>query len=654
MPPKNKNKPPLVSISLISSNELRHLKILMPSLEESLTGIDHEILLADNGSRDGSAEHFLQHYPGVKICLNRNRRGYGANHNLNIRRARGTYVLVLNADLKFEKNTVRDMVAFMEGHPECGASTCCLMNWDDSGIQHNCRTFPTLVDIWARRFPFKNKGLHVIADRHEMLHRDYRQDFETDWFQGSFMFFRREALEQVGGFDERFFLYFDDVDICRRIHMAGWKVLYNSRVFAHHRFHRQSANPLNRLFRVHLNSMVSYFQKYGWKFWPQPETEHSAVQSEMKEPKVAIVHDYLTQYGGAERVLEMLLKIYPRADLYTLVRQKGDRLLEDHLNLDNAKTSFVQNLPGSPWGQFREYLGFYPMAVESFDFTGYDILISSSSAWAKGAITDSRTWHLCYLYSPMRFVWDWYHQTLKEYPWPLRWFLKLMLSGIRRWDVMSAQRPDRIIAISTEIQKRIFKYYRRDSLVLHPAVDTEFFRPQNDGGGSDYYLVVSRLKPYKRVDLAVQAFNLTGRSLVVVGDGSEMKRLKHRALPNVRFTGKVSDRQLLDYYQNCRALIFPTLEDFGLTPLEAQCCGKPVIAYRRGGALETVVEGKTGIFFDRQTVESLLAAVNRFEKTEFDREQIRKHALSFNQENFIRQLKNIVDVEYAKYREGKP
>jgi GT2 family glycosyltransferase len=653
MAKQNKNGQPQVSISLISSNELKHLKILMPSLAGSLAGIDHEILLADNGSTDGTAEYFRQEYPGVKICINRNKRGYGANHNLNIKRARGKYVLVLNADLKFEKNTVQDMVSFMESNQDCGVSSCRLMNWDDNNIQHNCRTFPTLVDIWARRFPFKNKGLHAIADRHEMLQHDYHQNFETDWFQGSFMFFRRQALEQVGGFDERFFLYFDDVDICRRIHMAGWKVLYNSRVFAHHRFHRQSANPLNRLFRVHLNSMVSYFQKYGWKFWPLPALEISSAQPERKELKVAIVHDYLTQYGGAERVLELLLKIFPRADLYTLVRQRGDELLEEHLNLDQAKTSFVQSLPGSPWGQFREYLGLMPVAVESFDFTGYDILISSSSAWAKGAITDPRTWHLCYLHSPMRFVWDWYHQTLKEYPWPLRLLLKSMLSNIRRWDVMSSQRPDLIVANSREVQKRISKYYRRDSRVLHPAVDTGFFVPQNDGGGSDYYLLVSRLKPYKRVDLAVQAFNLTGRLLVVVGAGSEMRRLKKMALPNIRFTGKISDRRLLDYYQNCRALIFPTLEDFGLTPLEAQCCGKPVIAFGRGGALETVVEGKTGIFFYRQTVESLIEAVNRFEEARFDKDHIRDHASKFNQDNFTRQLKQIVEQEYARFLENK-
>jgi len=645
---------PLISISLISHSERKHLKILLPSLSESLQGISHEILMVDNCSRDDTINYIRQNYPQIKITVNRQPRGYGANHNQNIIRALGEYVLVLNADLRFEKDTIPGLLKFMEDNPRCGASTCRLLNWDDNQIQHNCRTFPNLVDIWARRVPFKNKRLQRIAERHEMLDHDYYQDFETDWFQGSLMLFRRRALGQIGGFDERFFLYFDDVDICRRIHMAGWKVLYNSRVFARHRFHRQSANPLNRLFRVHLNSMASYFKKYGWKFWPQPEAVIPGNKPEKKELKVAIVHDYLTQYGGAERVLEMLLKIYPRADLYTLVRQRGDGLLEEHLNLDQAETSFVQSLPGSPWGQFREYLGFMPVAVESFDFTGYDILISSSSAWAKGAITGPSTLHICYLHSPMRFVWDWYHQTLKEYPWPLRLFLKFLLSNIRRWDVMSSQRPDLIVANSREVQKRISKYYRRDSIVLHPAVDTEFFVPQNDGGSSDYYLVVSRLKPYKRVALAVQAFNLTGRPLVVVGDGSEMKRLKRMALPNVRFTGKVSDRRLLDYYQNCRALIFPTLEDFGLTPLEAQCCGKPVIAFGRGGALETVVEGKTGIFFYRQTVESLIEAVNRFEETRFDKDQIRNHAQNFNQDNFVRQFKKIVEQEYAKFREGKP
>jgi len=653
MATKNKKRALQVSISLISSNELKHLKILMPSLTEALTGIGHEILLADNCSDDGTAEYFRQHYPDVKICINRKKRGYGANHNLNIVKALGEYVLVLNADLRFEKDTVSGLLKFMENNPRCGASTCRLLNWDDSLIQHNCRTFPNLLDIWARRFPLKNKWLHAIADRHEMLQHDYHQSFETGWFQGSFMFFRRVALDQIGGFDERFFLYFDDVDICRRIHMAGWKVLYYGGVFAHHRFHRQSASPLSPMFRVHLSSMVSYFNKYGWWFWSKLPLPEKSLDRETLEPRVAIIHDYLTQYGGAERVLELLLKIFPRADLYTLVRQRGDGLLEEHLNVDQAKTSFVQSLPGSPWGQFREYLGFMPVAVENFDFTGYDILISSSSAWAKGAITDPRTWHLCYLHSPMRFVWDWYHQTLKEYPWPLRVFLKFLLSNIRRWDVMSSQRPDLIVANSREVQKRISKYYRRDSLVLHPAVDTEFFVPQNDGGSSDYYLVVSRLKPYKRVDLAVQAFNLTGRPLVVVGDGSEMKRLKKMARPNVRFTGKVSDRQLLDYYQNCRALIFPTLEDFGLTPLEAQCCGKPVIAYGRGGALETVVEDKTGIFFYRQTVESLIGAVKRFEEARFDKDQIRKHAQKFNQNSFVRQLKQIVDREYAKFRESK-
>jgi len=650
---QNKISEPLVSISLISSNELKHLKILMPSLTESLSGIDHEILLADNGSDDGTAEYFMQQYPGVKICINRNKRGYGANHNLNIKRAQGKYVLVLNADLRFEENTVRDMLVFMESNPECGASSCRLMNWDNNGIQHTCRTFPSLFDIWARRFPLKSKMLHAIADRHEMLHHDYHQSFETDWFQGSFMFFRREALEQIGGFDESFFLYFDDVDICRRIHMAGWKVLFNGRVIAYHRFHRQSANPLNRLFRVHLASMFNYFKKHGWNIWPEKPGSPVPDATTRKGPRVAIVHDYLTQFGGAERVLELLQRAYPEADLYTLVRQKNEVLLDEHLDFRRIKTSFIQRLPGTSWGQFKEYLGFLPAAVESFDFSNYDILVSSSSAWAKGAITNVRTFHVCYLHSPMRFVWDWYHQTLKEYFWPVNFLLKYLLSHIRRWDVLSAQRPDVIIANSTEVQKRIYKYYRRESQVLHPAVDTRFFVPANDGGRRDYYLVVSRLKPYKRVDLAVRAFSLTGKPLVVAGDGSEMKRLKKMAQPNVKFAGKIPDRQLLEYYQNCRALIFPTLEDFGLTLVEAQSCGKPVIAYGQGGALETVIEGRTGVFFKAQTVESLIEAVNRFERMNFNSPAIRRHALAFDQKEFVDKFRRLVEEEYSKHLKNK-
>jgi glycosyltransferase involved in cell wall biosynthesis len=577
-------------------------------------------------------------------------RGYGANHNLNIRRATGKYVLILNADLKFERNTVKGLIDFMEENPDCGVSSCRLMNWDDSNIQHNCRTFPSLMDIWARRVPFKSKRLHAIADHHEMLHCDYNRTFETDWFQGSLMFFRREVLDRIGGFDERFFLYFDDVDICRRTRLAGWRVMYNGKVFGHHRFHRQSANPLNRLFRVHLTSMVSYFNKYGWQFLPERNRRQANAPLSESLPRVAIVHDYLTQYGGAERVLELLQKAYPEADLYTLVRQRGDNLLEEHLDLSRARTSFIQRLPGTGWGQFKEYLGFLPAAVESFDFSEYDILISSSSAWAKGAITNARTFHICYLHSPMRFVWDWYHQTLKEYFWPISFLLKYLLSHIRRWDVTSAQRPDVIIANSEEVRKRIFKYYRRESRVLHPAVDTDFFVPANNGGSSEYYLLISRLKPYKRVDLAVKAFSQLGKPLIVAGDGSEMGKLRKMAGPNISFTGKVTDRQLLDYYQNCRALIFPTLEDFGLTLLEAQSCGKPVIAYGRGGALETVEEGKTGVFFRDQSVESLLNAVIQFEGKTFDPVYIRKHAASFDQKLFVKDFRDLVEKEYRNYR----
>ncbi len=644
---------PIISISLISHGEMAHLKILLPSLLESLQGIEHEILLVDNCSRDNTIDYISRNYPQIKISINSRPLGYGANHNQNIIRALGQYVLVLNADLKFEKETLSGLLKFMEENPHCGVSTCRLLNWDDSQIQHNCRTFPTLVDIWARRFPLKSRRLHAIADRHEMLHKDYHQSFETEWFQGSFMLFRREALEQIGGFDESFFLYFDDVDICRRIHMAGWEVLFNGRAVAHHRFHRQSANPLNRLFRVHLASMFNYFNKYGWKIWPEEPDPPAPETAGPTGPRVAIVHDYLTQFGGAERVLELLQRIYPEADLYTLVRHRGDGLLEQHIDLNRARTSFIQRLPGTPWGQFKEYLGFLPAAVESFDFSDYDILISSSSAWAKGAITNVRTFHVCYLHSPMRFVWDWYHQTLNEYCWPVNFLLKYLLSHIRRWDVLSAQRPDLVIANSSEVQKRIDKYYRRGSLVLHPAVDTKFFVPGKGGGRQDYYLVVSRLKPYKRVDLAVRAFSLTGKPLVVAGDGSEMARLKRMAGSNVIFTGKISDRQLLDYYQNCRALIFPTLEDFGLTLVEAQSCGKPVIAYGQGGALETVIEGRTGIFFKEQTAESLIDAINRFEKLSFAFREIREHALAFDQDSFTASFKSIVEKEYALFLENQ-
>ncbi|MDQ7799450.1 MAG: glycosyltransferase [Candidatus Edwardsbacteria bacterium] len=366
-------------------------------------------------------------------------------------------------------------------------------------------------------------------------------------------------------------------------------------------------------------------------------------------PRVAIVHDYLNQYGGAERVLELLHQIYPVAPVYTIVHDPS-KVPAAYRGWE-IRSSFINRLPGVR-DHYEKYFFLYPRAVESFDLSRFDLVISSSSAWAKGAVTSKDAFHVCYLYSAMRFVWDWRENVLREHGPLIRPVLNRILEAVKKWDIRTARNPDLIIVDSQEVQGRVKRYYGRETLVLNPAVDTEYFRPGGNGPG-DYYLVVARLKPYKRVDIAVEAFNKTGRQLIIAGDGPEYKALLKAANDNITFAGKVSDSLLLELYQNCRALVFTPLEDFGIVPLEAQACGRPVIAFGKGGARETVIDRRTGLFFHRQDPESLLEAVEEFEGSEFSSAAIREHAVRFDKKIFIEKFRAIVEQGYQKHRGGQ-
>lgn len=355
--------------------------------------------------------------------------------------------------------------------------------------------------------------------------------------------------------------------------------------------------------------------------------------------KLAIVHDYLNQYGGAERIIEIFHEMFPDAPIYTSIFD-ADRLPPVFQTMD-IRPSFMQRLPLVK--RFLPYyLPFFPVAFERFDLRGYDVILSSTTAWAKGIITAPDCLHICYCNTPMRFAWR-YHDYLQDRDLaPLtRSVLAFVLHPIRLWDTISANYVDYFIANSYNISRRIAKFYRRESYVIPCPVDCSKY--QSGTTIDDYYLVVSRLRPYKRIDLVIQAFNQLNRPLVIIGDGDDRHRLEQMASGKITFLGKVSDETLQTYYRQCRALIFPGEEDFGLTPIEAQASGRPVIAYAKGGALETVIDGVTGRLFYPQTPEALADAVRSFDVTTIDPEVLRAQAMRFDVTHFKRAILSFLD-----------
>lgn len=350
--------------------------------------------------------------------------------------------------------------------------------------------------------------------------------------------------------------------------------------------------------------------------------------------KVAIVHDWLTGRRGGEKVLESLCRLFPDADLFTLfyLPEKVGARIAAH----RVTASWLNGLPGVD-RYYRYLLPLAPRAVETFDLRGYDLVLSSSHAVAKGARVPTGIPHVCYCHTPMRYVWD----VAEDYFQfgPLRRVRKLFLAAwqkrLRAWDVRSSSRVTHFLANSENVRDRILRLYGRNSVVLYPPVETDFFTPAPDHpAAGDYFLVVSALEPYKRVDLAIRAMNRLGKPLLVAGSGSQAAALKRLAGPNVEFTGWVSDEQLRELYRGCRAVLFPGLEDFGIVPVEAQACGKPIVAYGRGGVLESVLPGRTGLFFDEQTEGALVDAVMALENLAFDAEAARQNSLRFSRQRF--------------------
>ena len=380
--------------------------------------------------------------------------------------------------------------------------------------------------------------------------------------------------------------------------------------------------------------------------------------------KVALVHDWLTGMRGGEKVLEVFCELFPHAHLYTLLHNKGSvsKTIEDM----HIQTSFVQHLPLAE-KKYRYFLPLFPTAIERFDFRGYDIVLSSSHCVAKGVMTGPHTLHVCYCFTPMRYIWDMYDQyfTGERSGGMTRLAASFVRNYLRKWDVKSSRRVSRFVAISKYVAERIKKHYNREPDIIFPPVDCSYFKPSPSN--EDFYLMVSPLAPNKRVDIGINAFNKLGLPLKVIGTGQD-GRLRRIANRNIELMGWQSDETVRDHYAACKALIFPGIDDFGIVPLEAQASGKPVVAYGGGGALETIVpldrhqlrirkeceqpQNATGVFFYEHTPDALAEAVSYFEeiKDSFNKQEIRKNAESFDRAEFKDKIRNYIEQKYSEFK----
>jgi glycosyltransferase involved in cell wall biosynthesis len=364
--------------------------------------------------------------------------------------------------------------------------------------------------------------------------------------------------------------------------------------------------------------------------------------------KVAIVHDYLNQAGGAERVVATFHRMYPDAPIFATLFAPD--VVGEPLASADVRVSWMQRLPG--WRRhFKAYLPLYPLGVRSFDLDGYDLVISSSSAWAKGVRIPEGAVHVCYCYTPMRWAWSFDSYVGRSaLSWVSRMAASLIMRPLRAWDVSTSRSVDRFIAISNEVAARIRVSYGRDCDVVFPPVDVDRFHPHRSP--EDFFLVVSRLNSYKRIDLAVEACSERGLPLVVVGDGPERAKLQAIAGPSVRFLGRLPDADVADLFARCRALILPGAEDFGLTPLEANAAGRPVVAYAGGGALDTVRDGETGVLFHEPSSQSLGNALAAAAERTWDLTLLRAHAETFAEAAFAKQFRAVIETAMARHRFG--
>ena len=366
--------------------------------------------------------------------------------------------------------------------------------------------------------------------------------------------------------------------------------------------------------------------------------------------KKALVNDWYYVNGGAEKVIHSLNSIWDDFDHFALIDFLKEKDRNFILNGKKAKTSFIQKLPTAKQNH-RKFLQLFPLAIEQFDLSNYDLIISSSSAVAKGVRSQKQQLHICYCHSPMRYVWDLQEQYLEDAGLNKGLkglYAKYVLNKIKKWDIANSKNVDFFIANSNHVAKRIERIYNRESVVIYPPFDVDFFQLEEQK--QDYYFTASRLVAYKKVQLIVEAFNdLPHLKLIVAGDGPEFQKLKKIAKGNIEFVGFVDYEKLKNFLQKAKAFVFAAEEDFGIIPVEAQACGTPVIAFGKGGALETVIDKETGIFFEEQSTQKLKEAIFTFEKTEFNPKKIREHAIKFSKQRFENEMKAYVESKIIEH-----
>ncbi len=364
--------------------------------------------------------------------------------------------------------------------------------------------------------------------------------------------------------------------------------------------------------------------------------------------RIALIHDYLAQDGGAERVLEAMHELWPEAPIFVLFH---DQKKLTRFNQQLIRKSWLSKMPFIT-SRFQWYLPWMPLATEQYNLREFDVVLSSTSAFAKGVITYPNTLHISYCHTPARYLWSDTHEYVADlnYNWFIKSLLPRTMYRMRLWDKMSADRVDHFIANSKTVERRINKYYRRESQIIYPPVSTEQFAISRDIG--NYFVAGGRLVPYKRIDLVIQAFNRLKFPLKIFGTGPELARLQRLAKPHIQFLGRISDSAKADLLSHAAAFIHPQLEDFGITPVESMAAGRPVIAYAAGGATETVTAGDTGIFFHRQNWESLLDAVLHFQPNNWDSAHIRDQAMRFSTPQFKTAIKKYVEDRYEEFKRG--
>ena len=367
--------------------------------------------------------------------------------------------------------------------------------------------------------------------------------------------------------------------------------------------------------------------------------------------KIALVCDFLTKFGGAQKVLLALTEIYPGAPIYCLAYDEAGT--KGKFKNCNIIESSLGRLPSFLKKRTKLFVTSLPKRIEEFSFSDFDVVISSSDSYAHGIITNPATLHICYCHTPMRYVWDWYNEYLKENNLDKglkSLVIRNILHKIRIWDRVAAYRVDKWLANSQNVQKRIEKYYHSDSEIIYPPIDVENIKPSNEKIG-DYYLVVSRLEPYKKIGLAIETCNKLKKKLIIIGEGSEMAALKKIAGKSISFLGWQPDDRVYEYLQNSKALIFPGEEDFGITPVESMAAGRPVIAYRKGGVLESVIEGKTGFFFKEPTVDSLSQTIISFETqiATISQDDCVNRAQEFSKKAFQDKILSTINKSYQKH-----